>query len=169
MDSLSPLSYGRTLPPRSLRVAIAFYYMVRRLCHCHWIILRLFPDLYGRGYSDAPISSYNTNLYTTQLAFLMQYLKWEKANIVGLSMGGAIAASFTSQFPHLVDEGVGLIASAGLMEVCATASFYYHSNNRSSRATSHAHLNLCPPRWSKRWHPRDRYRCVCIPRSHSIN
>ncbi|KJA29628.1 hypothetical protein HYPSUDRAFT_195996 [Hypholoma sublateritium FD-334 SS-4] len=76
----------------------------------------LLYDLYGRGYSDAPISSYNANLYTTQLAFLMQYLKWEKANIVGLSMGGAIAASFTSQFPHLVDQGVGLIASAGLME-----------------------------------------------------
>jgi hypothetical protein len=32
--------------------------------------------------------------------------------------GGAIAAAFTSQFPHLVDEGVALIASAGLMEVC---------------------------------------------------
>lgn len=74
-------------------------------------------DLYGRGYSDAPLTSYNASLYTTQLAFLMQYLKWDKANIVGLSMGGAIAASFTAEFPHLVDEGVGLVACAGLMEV----------------------------------------------------
>ena len=96
-----------------------------------------------------------------ELAFLMQYLKWEKANIVGLSMGGAIAASFTSQFTYLVDEGVGLIASAGLMEVCAIASFQYHSTNRSSRVTSHAHLNLCPPRSSRRWHPRGRSRYVC--------
>ena len=47
----------------------------------------------------------------------MQYLKWEKANIIGVSMGGAIAAAFTAQFPYLVDESVGLIASAGLMEV----------------------------------------------------
>ena len=162
MGSPSPLSYGRMSPPRSLRVAIAFYSMVRCLRHCHWIILHISPpDLYGRGYSEAPMSPYNTNLYTTQLAFLMQYLKWEKANIVGLSMGGAIAASFTSQFPHLVDEGVGLIASAGLMEVCAIASFQYHSTNRSSRVTSHAHLNLCPPRSSRRWHPRGRSRYVC--------
>jgi len=44
------------------------------------------PDLYGRGYSDAPQTTYDTNLYTNQLALLMQYLKWEKANIVGVSM-----------------------------------------------------------------------------------
>jgi hypothetical protein len=36
--------------------------------------------------------------------------------------GGAIAAAFTSQFPHLVDEGVALIASTGLMEVCLSLS-----------------------------------------------
>ena len=47
----------------------------------------------------------------------MQYLRWDKANVIGLSMGGGIAAAFTDQFPHLIDEGVGLIASAGLMEV----------------------------------------------------
>ncbi|KAF8806148.1 alpha/beta-hydrolase [Phlegmacium glaucopus] len=76
----------------------------------------LLYDLYGRGYSEAPQTTYDTYLYTSQLAHLMQYLKWEKANIVGVSMGGAIAAAFTSQFPHLVDEGVALIASAGLME-----------------------------------------------------
>jgi pimeloyl-ACP methyl ester carboxylesterase len=57
----------------------------------------------------------------------MQYLKWDKANIVGLSMGGGIAAAFTSQFPHLVDEGVALIASAGLMEVSAFHSFFLGS------------------------------------------
>lgn len=62
----------------------------------------------------------------TQLAFLMQYLRWDNANIVGLSMGGGIAAAFTDQFPHLVAEAVGLIASAGLMEsseISRTAKF----------------------------------------------
>ncbi|KAF9480153.1 alpha/beta-hydrolase [Pholiota conissans] len=86
----------------------------------------LLYDLYGRGYSDAPTTPYTASLYTTQLAFLMQYLKWDKANIVGVSMGGAIAASFTAQFPHLVDEGVGLIACAGLMDssdISRTAKF----------------------------------------------
>ncbi|KAF4619496.1 hypothetical protein D9613_004744 [Agrocybe pediades] len=83
-------------------------------------------DLYGRGYSDAPLTTYSTNLYTTQLALLMQYLRWEKANIVGVSMGGAIAAAFTAQYPYLVDDGVALIASAGLMEssdISRTAKF----------------------------------------------
>jgi len=86
----------------------------------------LLYDLYGRGYSEAPQTTYDTNLYTTQLAHLMQYLRWEKANIVGVSMGGAIAAAFTSHFPHLVDEGVALIASAGIMEssdISRTAKF----------------------------------------------
>ena len=42
--------------------------------------------------------------------------------------GGAIAAAFTSHFPHLVDEGVALIASAGLVEVrlsVVSSPFYY--------------------------------------------
>lgn len=43
-------------------------------------------DLYGRGYSDAPQTTYDTSLYTSQLAHLMQYIRWEKANIVGVSM-----------------------------------------------------------------------------------
>ena len=49
--------------------------------------LLIYPkDLYGRGYSDAPQTTYDTNLYTSQLAHLMQYIRWEKANIVGVSM-----------------------------------------------------------------------------------
>ncbi|PFH46559.1 hypothetical protein AMATHDRAFT_183280 [Amanita thiersii Skay4041] len=86
----------------------------------------LLYDLYGRGYSDAPQITYDTNLYTTQLALLLQYLKWEKAIIVGVSMGGGIAAAFTAQYPYLVDERVALIASAGIMEsgdISRTAKF----------------------------------------------
>ncbi|KAK2459954.1 hypothetical protein APHAL10511_008039 [Amanita phalloides] len=86
----------------------------------------LLYDLYGRGYSDAPQTTYDTNLYTTQLALLMQYLKWDKAIVVGVSMGGGIAAAFTSQYPYLVDDRVVLIASAGIMEssdISRTAKF----------------------------------------------
>ncbi|KAF8702342.1 hypothetical protein AX14_014407 [Amanita brunnescens Koide BX004] len=86
----------------------------------------LLYDLYGRGYSDAPQITYDTNLYTTQLALLMQYLKWDKAIVVGISMGGGIAAAFTSQYPYLVDDRVVLIASAGIMEssdISRTAKF----------------------------------------------
>ncbi|KAF8627946.1 hypothetical protein AX17_006099 [Amanita inopinata Kibby_2008] len=86
----------------------------------------LLYDLYGRGYSDAPQTIYDTHLYTTQLALLMQYLKWDKATVVGVSMGGGIAAAFTSQYPYLVDNRVVLIASAGIMEsgdISRTAKF----------------------------------------------
>ncbi|KAM5534445.1 hypothetical protein V8D89_011912 [Ganoderma adspersum] len=76
----------------------------------------LLYDLYGRGYSDAPHTTYDAKLYTTQLALLLQYVGWSKANIVGVSMGGGIAAAFGAQFPHLVDDKVVLIASAGLMD-----------------------------------------------------
>ena len=48
--------------------------------------LTLSVDLYGRGYSDAPKTCYDAGLYTTQLALLMQHIKWDKAHIAGLSM-----------------------------------------------------------------------------------
>lgn len=46
-------------------------------------------DLYGGGYSDTPDldeTPYTAELYTVQLALLMQKVGWQKANIVGLSM-----------------------------------------------------------------------------------
>src|SRR5882762_11151262 len=47
----------------------------------------LLYDLYGRGYSDAPQQTvYDTSLYTTQLALLMQHVRWEEAAVVGISM-----------------------------------------------------------------------------------
>ncbi|KAG2132200.1 Alpha/Beta hydrolase protein [Suillus cothurnatus] len=76
----------------------------------------LLYDLYGRGYSDAPQVTYDTTFHTTQLALLMQYVKWDNAFIVGLSMGGGIATAFSAHFPHLVNGKVALIASAGIME-----------------------------------------------------
>lgn len=70
------------------RVVIVYYSTVRgAVIYPKTDGVHTFPaDLYGRGYSDAPLTTYDTNLYTNQLALLMQYLKWEKANIVGVSM-----------------------------------------------------------------------------------
>ncbi|KAI0321963.1 alpha/beta-hydrolase [Amylostereum chailletii] len=73
-------------------------------------------DLYGRGYSDAPQCTYDVPLYTTQLALLMQHIKWDKAFVAGVSMGGGVAAAFSAHFPQLVHGKVALIASAGLMD-----------------------------------------------------
>jgi len=76
----------------------------------------LLYDLYGRGYSDAPEITYDASLYATQLALLMQHVKWPKAYVAGVSMGGGILAAFASSFPELVDSKVALIAPTGLVE-----------------------------------------------------
>lgn len=122
-------------------------------------------DLYGRGYSDAPEITYDASLYATQLALLMQHVKWPKAYVAGVSMvraspyaivtivdwfelfiqGGGILAAFTSFFPDLVDSKVMLIAPTGLVEVSSstiyTACFRPHA--RPSPKTCQKQLNSC--------------------------
>ncbi|KAI0825183.1 alpha/beta-hydrolase [Trametes gibbosa] len=73
-------------------------------------------DLYGKGYSEAPNTTFDARLFVVQLALLLQYIKWDVAHIVGFSMGGGIAAAFTAAMPHLVAGKVVFIASAGLIE-----------------------------------------------------
>ncbi|KAF8588115.1 alpha/beta-hydrolase [Ramaria rubella] len=82
----------------------------------------LIYDLFGRGYSEAPDTTYNADLYTTQLALLLQHVQFEHAHIVGLSMGGGIAAAFAATFPNLVTEKIVFIASVGLTEALPSVS-----------------------------------------------
>ena len=44
------------------------------------------PDLHGRGYSEITKTPSDVNLYTIQLALLLQYVGWNSAYIVGFSM-----------------------------------------------------------------------------------
>ncbi|KAI0920749.1 hypothetical protein AcW2_005920 [Taiwanofungus camphoratus] len=86
----------------------------------------LLYDLYGRGYSDAPQTTYDAGLYTTQLALLMQYVGWDHAHLAGVSMGGGIAAAFAAHFPHLAGARIALVASTGLLdpsEISRTSKF----------------------------------------------
>ncbi|KAJ7106676.1 Alpha/Beta hydrolase protein [Mycena epipterygia] len=106
------LIHGLTIP------AIAFGPLVPILVNAGYRVLLY--DLYGRGYSDAPLGvPYDAKLYVTQLALLLQHIKWERVHVVGFSMGGAIAASFVAIFPALVEKKVVLIASAGASEIPA--------------------------------------------------
>ncbi len=59
-------------------------------------------DLIGRGYSDRPRLPYNMDLFVRQLADLLDGLGMQTVNLVGLSMGGAIAAAFSVQYPEHV-------------------------------------------------------------------
>ncbi|KIJ30226.1 hypothetical protein M422DRAFT_268277 [Sphaerobolus stellatus SS14] len=72
-------------------------------------------NLYGRGYSEAPDTTYGVDLFITQLALLFQNVEWSNADIIGLSMGGGIAAAYASIFPKLVSGKVIFVASADLM------------------------------------------------------
>ncbi|CAO3655527.1 unnamed protein product [Mucor hiemalis] len=72
-------------------------------------------DLWGRGYSQAPPTSYNEALYTSQLALLLQKVGWDKTDVIGVSLGGGIATSFTAFYPEMVNKLV-LIAPAGAMK-----------------------------------------------------
>ena len=79
-------------------------------------------DLFGRGYSDNPDGvQHDIRLFTTQilLALASSPLSWTgagsgKFSLIGYSLGGGIAASFTSYFPDLVDSLI-LFAPAGLI------------------------------------------------------
>lgn len=60
-------------------------------------------DLFGRGFSDRPDKRYDSDLFVTQLTELLDALgESAPVNIVGLSMGGAIAVGFTDRYPERV-------------------------------------------------------------------
>lgn len=57
-------------------------------------------DLYGRGFSDRPAAKYNMNLYITQIRELLDSLQISQpVHLVGISMGGAVAAHYAVAYP----------------------------------------------------------------------
>lgn len=59
-------------------------------------------DLYGRGWSDRPDVTYDRDLLAGQVGELMDALHMPKADVVGLSMGGAVAGRFAALHPERV-------------------------------------------------------------------
>lgn len=85
-------------------------------------ILTSVLNRFGRGYSDSPDDlRQDARLFTSQIMVVLSSsaLSWTgsgsgRFSIIGYSLGGAIAASFTSYFPTLVSSLV-LLAPAGLI------------------------------------------------------
>jgi len=70
-------------------------------------------DLFGRGYSDRPNARYNMNIFVEQLSSLLRSLRLGPPfHLIGLSMGGPIAAAFTVQNPEVV-QSITLIDPCG--------------------------------------------------------
>jgi pimeloyl-ACP methyl ester carboxylesterase len=61
-------------------------------------------DLYGRGFSDRPDIIYDKDLFVDQLQNLLQTLAInESFHLVGISMGGLIAAEFAATSPSQIN------------------------------------------------------------------
>ncbi|MEN8375444.1 MAG: alpha/beta hydrolase [Gemmatimonadota bacterium] len=113
-------------------------------------------DVYGRGYSDRPRRSYDRNLFERQLVGLLEALGVERpADLVGLSMGGAIAAAVTDRYPHLVRRlvlidpyaqrsPIGPLAIRGVGELLATTHFV-------PRLVRRQHRDVRDTPWYPRW------------------
>jgi pimeloyl-ACP methyl ester carboxylesterase len=60
-------------------------------------------DYYGRGYSDRPDVAYTADLFDRQMLQLLDSLGWKNpVDIVGLSMGGPVTATFVGRHPDRV-------------------------------------------------------------------
>lgn len=71
-------------------------------------------DCYGHGLSDKPFKSYSRDYYCGQLNELLETLRIKSGiNLIGLSMGGVIAADYANRYPGKVNKIV-LISPAGM-------------------------------------------------------
>ena len=62
-------------------------------------------DLYGRGYSDRPEVEYDLDIFVKQLDELTrQVVPDQKFNLVGLSMGGPVVASYVNKHPEMIES-----------------------------------------------------------------
>jgi len=73
----------------------------------------LAPDLLGQGDSDKPRGDYSLGAHANTLRDLMDTLGYERATIVGQSLGGGVAMQFAYQFPERCERLV-LVNSGGL-------------------------------------------------------
>jgi pimeloyl-ACP methyl ester carboxylesterase len=77
-------------------------------------------DLYGRGFSDNPDVAYTDELFATQVLELLDHLKIEKANLLGLSNGGRVVSQLAGLAPERVEQLI-YVASSGFRDVSRAA------------------------------------------------
>lgn len=73
----------------------------------------LAPDLLGQGNSEKPRGDYSLGAQASMLRDLLDELGYERATVVGQSLGGGIAMQFAYQFPERCERLV-LVNSGGL-------------------------------------------------------
>ena len=126
MSDSSPLLEGEGLGVRSPVILIhgfsvpyfiydpTFEFLARSGFH----VLRY--DLFGRGFSDRPRAPHNLDLFVKQLADLLNALSFPgPVDLIGLSMGGPIAAAFSVRYPERVDK-LALIDPTGVKPITSS-------------------------------------------------
>ena len=73
------------------------------------------PDLVGFGYSDKPITDYTIDFFSNFLEKFLISLGIEHTSIIGSSLGGQIAAEYTSSNSESVEKLV-LVSPSGIMK-----------------------------------------------------
>ena len=73
------------------------------------------PDLIGFGYSDKPIADYTIDFFSNFLEKFLISLNIDQTSIVGSSLGGQIAAEYTSSHSQNVDKLI-LVSPSGIMK-----------------------------------------------------
>jgi pimeloyl-ACP methyl ester carboxylesterase len=73
----------------------------------------LAPDLLGQGESEKPRGDYSLGAQASMLRDLLDELGYERATVIGQSLGGGIAMQFAYQFPERCERLV-LVNSGGL-------------------------------------------------------
>jgi pimeloyl-ACP methyl ester carboxylesterase len=84
--------------------------VVEALAARHTVIA---PDLLGHGDSAKPRGDYSLGAYASGVRDLIAALGYDRATVVGHSLGGGIAMQFAYQFPERIERLV-LIGSGGL-------------------------------------------------------
>lgn len=123
-------------------------------------------DLYGRGSSDRPRGAYDIARYTRQVDELLDALAIEgPVDLVGLSMGGVITASYAAEHPARVRRLVLIdpMASAreiGLLRWPLLGEYLFRVAVLPGMAAGQASDFVHPerfPDWSERYRPQMRY------------
>ena len=73
------------------------------------------PDLVGFGYSDKPLADYTIDFFSNFLEKFLLSLGIEQTSIIGSSLGGKIAAEYTSSHSHSVNKLI-LVSPSGIMK-----------------------------------------------------
>jgi 2-hydroxy-6-oxonona-2,4-dienedioate hydrolase len=98
------------------------------------------PDQIGFGKSDKPFLKYRVGTYADFLDRFMTELKIEKASLVGNSLGGWVAAFYSTKYPSKVEKIV-LADAAGLTPSEVDFSQIYQLHN-STRDEIRANMKL---------------------------